>query len=168
MNCSIAIGDIIAIFALILGIVNLVILFKDRSPKIIVDAWKSDVHLTDGDTTKGIVKIVYCDIANASVKTIKVDDVFVEWCSQKYLPSKWAGESWGFTEKHDVRSFLLESWDRKRILVEFKTFANWFARKTKKDAWVRISVQDIFGKKYHSKKFKITFAEISKSLGQMK
>lgn len=132
MSFSISIGDIIAILALIFGIVNLVILFKDRSPKIIVDAWKSDVHSTDGDTTKGIYKIVYCDIINASVKTIMVDDVFVEWCNQKYLPNKWAGESWSFPEKDDVRSFLLESWHRKRILVEFKIFANWFAKKNKK------------------------------------
>ncbi|MCC6298642.1 MAG: hypothetical protein IT314_05050 [Anaerolineales bacterium] len=156
-------SDIIAFLALLLGLANFFILLWDRRPQIKVNSGYVHADIVHEGRKVGETQQIFIDVVNLSSRKIRIHNMWVEWRPQGRIISRWKRENLpplGTLDTEDQFLFRLEAWDNAHFVVQWEKYVEWMKKRQirEKIIYTRVTVRDVTGKWYFSKKLKIDIA----------
>jgi hypothetical protein len=160
---SVNLSDVITVFALALSVANFFIFLWDRRPQIKVNSGYAKVAIVDNGKVVREIERIFIDIVNLSPRKIRVHNIWIEWKPQRKILSQWKREDCPPLEKLDTAEqflFRIESWDNAHFVIEWQKYVDWMRSRQirEKTIYTRVTVRDVTGKWYCSKKLKIDIA----------
>jgi hypothetical protein len=155
-------SDIIAVFALVIGVANFFIFLWDRRPQIKVNSGYAKVAIVNVGRVIDVERI-FIDVVNLSSRKIRIHNIWVEWKPQRQILNRWKREDCPPLQKLDTEDqflFRIESWDNAHFVIEWQKYVEWIRKRQIREniIYMRIVVRDVTGKWYFSKKLKIDIA----------
>lgn len=156
-------SDIIAVFALIIGAVNFFIFLWDRRPQIKVNSGYVKIAVVNEGRSMREIERIFIDVVNLSPRKIRIHNIWIEWKSQGKILNRWKREDCPPLEKLDTEDqflFRIESWDNAHFVIEWQKYVEWMRKRQMREKiiYTRVTVRDVTGKWYFSKRLKIDIA----------
>jgi len=153
-------SDIIAFLALLLGLANFFILLGDRKPQIKVNSGYVHADIVHEGRKVSETQQIFIDVVNLSSRKIRIHNMWIEWKAQGRIFSRWKRENLPPLERLDTEDqflFRLEAWDNAHFVIEWQKYVEWMNKRNIRDKiiYTRVTVRDVTGKWYFSKRLKI-------------